>query len=108
MSYPWRPESQSVMHTPTTPAFYTKYRLHTFDNLNIGFIESTARRWSVGPIVWKMKYYSQEGKEYPTYNKKEGTLQWIGHILRSNCLLKHVIERKIVGKICDGKKRKNT
>jgi len=51
---------------------------------------------------------SQEGKVYPIYNKKEGTLQWIGHILCSNCLLKHVIERKIEGKTCDGKKRKKT
>jgi hypothetical protein len=51
---------------------------------------------------------SQEGKEYHTYNKQKGTLQWIGHILRSNCLLKHVIERKIEGNICDGKKRKKT
>ena len=49
---------------------------------------------------------SQEGKEYPTYNKKEGTVQWIGHILRSNCLLKHIIQRKIEGKICDGKRKK--
>jgi hypothetical protein len=54
--------------------------------------------------VWQ----SQEGKEYPTYNKQKGTLQWIGHILRSNCLLKHVIERKIEGKICGGKKRKKS
>ena len=29
--------------------------------------------------------------------KKEG--KWGGHILRRNCLLKHVIERKIEGKI---------
>ena len=51
---------------------------------------------------------SQERKEYPTRNKKEGTLQWIGHILRSSCLLKHVTERKTEGRICDGKKRKKT
>jgi hypothetical protein len=36
--------------------------------------------------------YSQ-GQEYPTYNKKKAN--WIGHILRRNCLLKHIIERKI-------------
>jgi len=47
---------------------------------------------------------SQEGKEYSTYNKKEGTLKWIGHILRSNCLLKHVNERKTEGKICGGRR----
>jgi hypothetical protein len=33
----------------------------------------------------------QEGKEYPTYSKK-GKANWIGHILRRYCLLKHVIE----------------
>ena len=34
---------------------------------------------------------------------------WIGHILRRNCLLKHVVEGKIRGKDrSDGKKRKKT
>ena len=31
---------------------------------------------------------------------------WIGHILRRNCLLKQVIEGKIEGRISDGKTRK--
>jgi hypothetical protein len=30
---------------------------------------------------------------------KRGTANWIGHILRRNCLLKHVIERKVEGRI---------
>ena len=28
---------------------------------------------------------------------------WVGHNLRSNCLLKHVTEGKIEGRVCDGK-----
>jgi hypothetical protein len=35
---------------------------------------------------------------HPTYNKRRNA-NWIGHILRRNCLLKHVIERKIGGGI---------
>jgi hypothetical protein len=30
---------------------------------------------------------------------KEGKGNWIGYILRKNCLLKHVIEGKIAGRI---------
>jgi hypothetical protein len=41
---------------------------------------------------------SQRGEEYSTYNKKKKA-NWIGHILRRNCLLKHVIEGKIEGRI---------
>jgi hypothetical protein len=35
--------------------------------------------------------------KYPTYNRKEEA-NWIGHILRRDCLLKHVIEGKIEGR----------
>jgi hypothetical protein len=41
---------------------------------------------------------SQGGEEYPTYNKKRRKANWIGHILRRNCLLKHVIEGKLEGR----------
>jgi hypothetical protein len=34
---------------------------------------------------------SQVGKEYPTYNKN-WKAKWIGHILRRNCILEHIIE----------------
>jgi hypothetical protein len=37
------------------------------------------------------------GEEYPTYNKKKAN--WIGHILRRNCLLKHAIEGKLEERI---------
>jgi hypothetical protein len=36
------------------------------------------------------------GEEYPTYNMKKAN--WIGQILRRNCLLKHVIEGKLEGR----------
>jgi hypothetical protein len=41
--------------------------------------------------------------------KKEGRLNWIGHVLRTNCCLrvKHVVEGKIEGR-SDGKTRKRT
>jgi hypothetical protein len=36
---------------------------------------------------------SQEGKEYPTYNKRRKA-NWNAHILRRKYLLKHVTEEK--------------
>ena len=44
--------------------------------------------------------------EYPIYNKKRKA-NWLGHRLRRNCLLKHVIEEKTQGKN-DGRWRKKT
>jgi hypothetical protein len=42
-----------------------------------------------------MKYYTESRKRgYPTYNKRRKA-NWIGHILRRNCLLKPVIAGKI-------------
>jgi hypothetical protein len=45
---------------------------------------------------------NKEGKEYPTNNKRRKA-NWIGHILRRNCLLRHFIEGKIE---VTGKQRK--
>jgi len=46
-----------------------------------------------------MKYYmDQKGQEYHTFNKRRKA-KWIVHILRRNCLLKHVIEGKIEGRV---------
>jgi hypothetical protein len=55
--------------------------------------------------------YSQEREKCHIYNKKRKT-NWNGHILRRNCLLKHVSEGKIEGRIevtgRRGKRRKQT
>jgi hypothetical protein len=45
---------------------------------------------------WRSITQSEGGEEYRTYNKKAN---WIGHNLRRNCLLKHVIEGKLEGRI---------
>jgi hypothetical protein len=47
---------------------------------------------------WRSITESRGGEEYPTYSKKEEG-NWIGQMLRRNCLLKHVIEGKIEGRI---------
>jgi hypothetical protein len=47
-------------------------------------------------------------KKYPTSNEKTGRrANSIGHSLRTNCLLQHVIEGKVEGR-SDGKTRKKT
>jgi hypothetical protein len=40
-----------------------------------------------------------------TLKRRKGN--WIGHILRRNCLLKHVIEGKVEGKGRRGRRRKD-
>ena len=42
-------------------------------------------------------YKRKGGEECPTYNKKTKDY-WIGHILRRNCPLKHIIEGEIKGR----------
>jgi len=44
----------------------------------------------------KNEEYYTWGQEYPTYSKKKAN--WIGHILRKNCILQHVIKGKIQGR----------
>ena len=36
---------------------------------------------------------------------KRRKADWIRHILRRNCLIKHTVEGRMEGKICDGKTR---
>jgi hypothetical protein len=45
-----------------------------------------------------IRVYSQGGR-YILYTTKRRKTNWIGHILRRNCLLTHAIERKVEGKI---------
>ena len=53
-------------------------------------------RRSVGPIVWKMKkYYIESRRRWKSYvQRKWRKANGIGHILRRNCLQKHVIQGK--------------
>jgi len=55
--------------------------------------------------------YSHGGKKYPTYKKKKRRKSnWTGHISRRNCILRHVTEGKVEGRIelkgRQGRKRK--
>jgi len=74
-----------------------KYR-NTWKGLKCGAGEGWRR--SVGPILWEMKkcYIESERREYPAYSKRR-TVNWIGHVLRRNCLLKHAVEGKMDGTI---------
>jgi hypothetical protein len=57
-------------------------------------------RRSVGVIVLEMKKVLQRVKERNILQIiKRRKANWIGHILRRNCLLKHVIEGKTDGRI---------
>jgi len=47
---------------------------------------------------WRRITKSQGEEEYLTYSR-ERKINWISHILPRNCLLKHVIHRKIEEKI---------
>jgi hypothetical protein len=47
-----------------------------------------------------------KGERDIVHTVKRRKANWIGHILRRNCILKHVIEGKLEGRICDGKTRK--
>jgi ribosomal protein L35 len=59
-------------------------------------------RWkrSAGPIVWEMNVRNEEvlhrvEEMNIIHTVKRKKTNWIGHILRRNCLLKHGIEGKI-------------
>jgi hypothetical protein len=57
---------------------------------------------------WKRITYSQEREEYPTYKlNKKRQINWTGHILRTNCILKHVTQGNIEERI-EGNTRKKT
>jgi hypothetical protein len=56
-------------------------------------------RKSVGQIMRNevLHRVKKGGEECPTYSRRKAN--WISHILRRNCLLKHIIEGKIRGRI---------
>ena len=50
---------------------------------------------------------SHGAEEHATCSRRRN-VNWIGHILRRNSLIKHVSEGKIEGRICHRKTRKKT
>jgi len=53
-------------------------------------------RRSVGPIMCKMKYYVRVKEQRNILHEiSKWKANWIGHILRGNCLLQLVIEGKL-------------
>jgi hypothetical protein len=46
-----------------------------------------------------MKYYRVKEERNIVHTIKRRKANWIGHILRGNCLLKHVTEGKLKGRI---------
>jgi hypothetical protein len=54
---------------------------------------------SFGPITLEMKYYLVTEKRNNLHEISKRKANWIGHILRRNCLLRQVIEGKIKGGI---------
>ena len=50
-------------------------------------------------------YYMKSRRKGLSYTERRRNANWIGHILRRNCLLKHIIEGKIVGRIEVTRKR---
>jgi len=58
------------------------------------------REKSIEPIVREMKkYYKKSKRRFISYIIKRIKAEWIGYILRRNCILKHVIEGKMEGRI---------
>jgi len=57
---------------------------------------------------WRHTRYSQRVEEYLIYNKKRRNVNWIGHVLRSNCLLKHMTEEKRAGEEQEGSRSRKT
>jgi hypothetical protein len=54
------------------------------------------------------KYYGVKEERNILHTIKRKKADWIGHILRRKCLLKHIIEGKIEGGKSDGRTRKKT
>ena len=80
--------TQADAHTSSARS-RLNWRLHRF-KWTRPFRGETKSGFCACAITFRTSYttWSQGGKEYPTC----GTANWIGHILRRNCLLKRVIE----------------
>jgi len=57
-------------------------------------------RRSVEPIMWEMKVLLRVNEQRNIlHDIRKRKANWIGHIVRRNCLLKQVIEGKIKGEM---------
>ena len=54
---------------------------------------------SAEPIVWEMKYYRVKEERNILHTISRRKANWTGHILRRNCLLKHITEATIQQRI---------
>ena len=61
---------------------------------------------SDGRVVWKMEVLRVKEEKNVVRTVKRRRTDWIDHILRKNCLLRHVIEGKIEGTGRRGRIRK--
>jgi len=73
------------------------YRQNSWKVSNCGAGEGWRR--SVGPIIWRIEEMLLRVNEQRNilHEIRKRKANWIGHILRRNCLLKQVIEGKIKG-----------
>jgi hypothetical protein len=106
-------QASDVQKTPTesklSPHFYrglvviysmpvNKSRRNTWKVLNYGAGEGWRR--SVGPIMWEMKKLLRVNEQRNILHEiRKRKANWIGQILRRNCLLKQVMEGKIKGEM---------
>jgi len=56
-------------------------------------------RRSIGPIIWKMRKCEKRDKKERNFLHTRRKANWTGHILRRNCLLKHVTEWQVEGRL---------
>jgi hypothetical protein len=67
---------------------------------NLRKTPNTHNSFQLGTIVVILEFITRNvAEEYPTWNTLKRKVNWIGHILRRNCLLRQVIEGKIKGGI---------
>jgi hypothetical protein len=84
-----------------TSKLETKFRTHVkwlVDVIHKNLLNTHMWRISVKPIVWEV-LHRVIGERNILHSVNRRKTNWIGHISRRNCLLEHVIEGKINGRI---------
>jgi hypothetical protein len=82
---------------------FGKYIRNTWKAFECGAGEGWRR--SIGAIVFRVKQYYVESRKRTINGSKANRFY---HILRRNCLLKHVIEVKVEGRTSERRTRKKT